>query len=229
MLSLEDHALFIKDVPKEYPIIYSGLSEPFGNPDTPAMMLDAHMKGHPIIAFSSLVGLKPAAADLIKNIPFERFTIHLPDPYGIANIKNTEDYNQSLNIILRNVERRYFMDMGYSFIDDHSEDRVRGRYPYPSRKGRMFCDHHVHPDYFVLPNGDAYFCCQTRGQTGKVGNLFAESYQQLLNKHKEMSYRMQTDPTSICHRCAIATPHWIYPIKKMFGEQLIEIGKRYFL
>lgn len=229
ILTLEAFKTLIKDVPDSHPIIFSGLSEPFGNPDTPAMMLEAHMQGHRIIVFSTLVGLKPPAAELIKDIPFERFTLHLPDPYGISNIPNTPEYCQSLNIILRGVERLWFMNMGYYFRSDRSEERVRDPTAIPYKAGKPFCDHMEYPDYFVLPNGDAYFCCQTRGQTNKVGNLFEETYPDLVKKHAAMKTHLQYDQHSICRQCAIATPAWLYPIKQVFGDRLIDIGKRYFL
>ena len=228
-LTLSNFMRLIQDVPASNPIIFSGLSEPFLNPETPYMMQAAHRLFHPIIVFSTLVGLTPTGANIIKDIPFERFTLHLPDPYNVSNIPETNDYNKSLNLILRNVERLWFMNMGYYFRSDCSNERVRGTCGLPKKRGRQFCDHHEYPDYFVLPNGDTYFCCQTRGQSCKVGNLFEESYGQLLEKYPAMSKDMQTDPDSICHHCAIATPYWMYPIKRMFGETLINIGKRYFL
>ena len=229
VLTLSNFLRLIKDVPADYPIIFSGLSEPFQNQDTPVMILEAHKIGHPIIVFSTLVGLTPSGANHIKDIPFERFTLHLPDPLGVASIPETNDYNKSLNIILRNVKKLWFMNMGYYFKSDRSEERVRGLITAPFRKGGVTCDHHEYPDYFVLPNGDAYFCCQTRGQTEKVGNLFKESYGDLVKKFPGIQCRLQTDPDSICHYCSIATPYWMYPIKKLFGDKLIEIGKRYFL
>jgi len=228
VLSLENFHRMIQDIPEDVTIIFSGLSEPFLNPQTPRMILEAAIKGHPISVFSTLTGLSSQAASAISHIPFERFTLHLPDSYGVSDIPYTDDYSESLNIILRNVERIYYMNMGYGFKSDRSEERVRGKYIQKMR-WTPYCDHHEHPDLFALPNGDVYFCCQTRGQSNRLGNIYEESYQSLLAKHRSMSKVMRQYPDSICYRCSLASPAFMYPVKKLLGESLINIGKRYFL
>jgi len=229
ILSVENFKRMISDVPASTTIIFSGLSEPFLNKDTPRMIIAAHEDGHPVVIFSTLTGLSPEDAVTIKNIPFERFTLHLPDSYGVAHIPDTEEYSKSLNIILRNVQRINYMNMGYGFVSDKSEERIRKITTIPKMHFTPYCDHHEYQDIFVLPNGDAYFCCQTRGQSNLVGNIYQESYQNLLEKHSAMSTEMRNDPESICFRCMMASPSFMYPLKKIFGTSLINIGKRYFL
>jgi radical SAM protein with 4Fe4S-binding SPASM domain len=227
-LTIENFRRMIEGVPESTSIIFSGLSEPFLNPRTPRMILEAHSRGHPVVVFSTLTGLSPYAANAIKHIPFERFILHLPDPYGVSDIPDTDDYSKSLNIILRNVERLNYMTMGFYFKSDGSQDRIRGKY-IPRMRWTPYCDHHEHPDLFTLPNGNVYFCCQTRGQSNLLGNIYEETYQSLLSKHRLMSKEMRGNSNSICYRCSMAYPAFMHPVKKLVGETLIDIGKRYFL
>jgi hypothetical protein len=213
-LTLENFKLLIEKIPKRNPINFSGVCEPFTNPRTVDMISYTHNAGHPIIVFSTLVGLTPVGADVISRVPFQEFVLHLPDANKNAHIPLTRDYFITLKIILSNVNNISFMNMREPFISNNAEKIARGE-PCIVHKGRVICFRHEIPNLNMMPNGDVYFCCICRGLTGKVGSLYENTYQELVSKMKPISKCLQIDKNSICHKCGYAVPYWRYQLRKI--------------
>lgn len=216
ILSLWAFKNLIKTVPSSVPINFSGVCEPFINPQVVDMVLYVHKRGHPIIVFSTLVGLSPVGADRISSVPFQEFVLHLPDANKNAHIPLTRDYFLSLKMILSNVKNISFMNMREPFVSNNAEKIARGEQCHTYR-GRVICFRHEIPNLNMMPNGDVYFCCICRGLTEKIGSLYENAYQELVDKMKPMSLRMQTDKNSICHKCGYAIPYWRYQWRKIKG------------
>jgi hypothetical protein len=209
----------ISTVPASVPIIFAGVSEPFLNKLTPNMMYYAHAKGHRIRVFTTLSGLSPRGAQWIIKLPFQQFVLHLPDACGNAHIPKTQEWMDTLAIILSGVKNISFMNMGESFVSDGSERIAKGTQP-KLHGGGVMCYRHEIPDYIMLPNGDVCFCCQTKGLQAKVGSLYKNTYRELVAKHLDMSKQLRTMPDSICHYCSIAKPIWKYRTLKLFNKYI---------
>jgi hypothetical protein len=216
-LTLDKFKKLIDTLPESVGIIFAGLSEPFLNQQCTDMILYAHKKGHKIIIFSTLVGLKKQDAERIKDIPFERFVIHLPDAEGNAHIPVTTEYLETLGIIIQNIHNREFMDMGNKFVTDKHENIIRGNPP-PPKKGRLHCYKYEAPDYIMLPNGDVFYCCQMKGLTGKVGSLYENTYAELTSKYDKITKNLQTDPDSYCRLCGVSYSLWKYKLMKLASK-----------
>ena len=117
------------------------------------------------------------------------------------------------------------MNMGGCFKSDGHEEYFRGTQT-GKKTGRVICFRHILPNYIMMPNGDVYFCCQTKGLTGKVGSLYENTYPELLAKFKTISERLQTEPESICHYCTISESYWIYSYAVPAWEWLRNIRQR---
>ena len=208
LMTLDQFKHFMKTVPTNLPIFFSGLCEPFLNPQTTDMIIWAHHQGHPISIFSTLTGLTPTNAERIISIPIDKFVLHLPDAYGNAKIPQTQDYFETRSIIETNVKHLEYMNMGWNFVSNCCEDMARGRVT-TLKKGRRLCNFLESPAYQLLPNGNVFFCCMVRGQTEMVGNLNEETYQDLVNKYPVISERLQKDPNSICHICNVSEKYWV--------------------
>lgn len=214
VLSLYAFKELIATVPKSVPINFSGVCEPFLNQQCCDMMLHAHEKGHKVIAFSTLVGLKPIAArKLVGSVPFQEFTLHLPDADGNSNILPSLNYLQTLGIIITEVKNLTVMRMQEPFVSNNAEKIARGTQE-QLISGGAICFRHEIPNLNMLPNGDVYFCCIARGCAEKVGSLYDNTYQELVAMMPEQSLRMQRDPKSICHGCGYAMPGWNYKMMK---------------
>jgi radical SAM protein with 4Fe4S-binding SPASM domain len=220
VLTLASFKKLISTVPSHIPIIFAGVSEPFLNKETPDMIIHAYEKGHGIQAYSTLQGLSSDNAARLTSIPFQTFILHIQDALGNANINTSDEWHKTLDCILRNVRNLRLMNMGCDFISDGSDNIARLKQPILHR-GRVICYRHEIPDYIVLPNGNVYFCCQTKGLDEKVGNLYDSTYQELVSRHPEQSHVMQTDMRSICHKCSIAKPWWKYQVIKRLQNSFI--------
>jgi len=88
-------------LPKNILITFSGFCEPFLNPKCIKMILYANQKGFEIRINTTCVGLTIEDIDLIKDIPFELFYVHLPDNAGLTNIKVNQHYLDVIKYILK--------------------------------------------------------------------------------------------------------------------------------
>jgi hypothetical protein len=217
-MTLEQFKFFMKTVPSTLPIFFSGLCEPFQNPETTDMILYARTRGHPISIFSTLTGLTPENAYRLASLPIDKFVLHLPDAYGNAKIPQTQDYFEARSIIEMNVKHLEYMNMGWNFVSNKCEDMARGKATL--KKGRRLCNFLESPAYQLLPNGNVYFCCMVRGLTEKVGSLYENTYGELSEQHGEISDRLQKDPESICHYCNVSEKYYLRRLIQKKNELL---------
>ena len=177
------------------------------------MVLYAYKKGHRIQIFSTLVGLSPNDAMRLVTIPIDYFQLHLPDACGKAKIPITTTYKETLRIILSGVKNISFMNMGGEFrsskVEEIGRDKIR------KRTGRVGCPGLFRPDFSMLPNGDVYVCCVTRGLGGMVGSLAIDTYQEIMKDFYWQSLSLQKDTNSFCHYCMFAQPYWYYLLAEL--------------
>lgn len=221
VMSLEQFKGFIRTVPQGLPIFFSGLSEPFQNQEAVDMISWAyHARGHPVSVFSTLTGLKPCDAERLCEIPIDKFVLHLPDAYGNAKIPNhSQEYKDTRAIIESGIEHIETMSMGWNFVSNRCEDMARGKIT-ELKQGRRLCNFLESPAYQLLPNGDVFFCCMVRGLSEKVGSLHENTYPELASLHPDISYRLQTDPRSVCHICNVSEKYWIRRLIQKKNEML---------
>lgn len=96
-LSFENFKKVIDKLPKEIRITFSGFVEPWLNSSCTDMLLYAYEQGHPISAFTTLVGVSIEDLERIKHVKFAgqpngAFTIHLPDQEERAKHPITKKY-----------------------------------------------------------------------------------------------------------------------------------------
>ena len=213
-LSFEMFKQFLSTIPKNVPITFAGVSEPFQNTECVDMILYANDEGYKINVFSTLVGLNIEDTVRVCKVPFNLFELHLPDAYRNARIPITPEYQNCLTYVLTHVRNIKTMNMGGLFETNKVEDMIRGS---AERKcnGKVTCHLLKYPNYQIHPNGNVYFCCMTRGVNNKVGTLFENTYPELIAKFPAVSKRLSEDPDSICHYCVNAKPYWKYLIKEI--------------
>jgi radical SAM protein with 4Fe4S-binding SPASM domain len=99
-MSLETFKSCIDKVPEAVRIDFSGMSEPWQNGNCAKMMRYAADTGHAISMYSTLVGMTDRDFELIKDIPFDNFTIHFPDAQQNSKIPIGPDYVGMLKRVL---------------------------------------------------------------------------------------------------------------------------------
>lgn len=206
-LTLDDFKFALSKMPNEVIIIFAGFSEPFLNADCTKMILHAHQKGHPICIFTTAVGMTLEDVALIKDIPFSPFphggfTIHLPDQRRLAKINITEEYLQVLQALKEaNMPNFFTMTMGPIHPDvEHifpsstvvkptmnsragnlEKEGVNEQYTTVSYDGPVICgrDEYIYNNV-MLPNGDVVLCCQDYHMDHILGNIYEQSFAEIL-------------------------------------------------
>lgn len=217
-LDFEDYKKAIDKVPQEVRIDFSGMCEPFCNKSCTDMILYAAEKGHPLALYTTLQGATMEDYERLKDVRYEVVTIHLPDREKRSHFKITDEYLELLSRwetdnyschgtiderVLPAIKPRSLI----TFMHDRAGN-VEGR---PHRGinplQRLFCvtsgkamDHNV-----LLPDGTVIMCCMDYGMTGIFGNLFTQTYEEVL--HSEAARKKRgtlNEGESICRHCANA-------------------------
>ena len=218
-MDFEDYKKAIDKVPADVRIDFSGMCEPFVNKHCAEMILYAAEKGHPLALYTTLQGATMEDYERLKDVRYEVVTIHIPDREKRSTFKITDEYLE----ILSKWETNNYSCHGtvdeavIPYLKPHKNlitymhDRagnVEGR-PHltiPS-EGQMFCitsqramNHNV-----LLPDGTVIMCCMDYGMTGVFGNLFKQTYEEVLNSESAVAMRSKLDGgESICRHCANA-------------------------
>ena len=100
-MSFDTFAACIRSVPGDICLSFSGFCEPWLNPDCSRMILHAHRQNFKIRVNTTLVGMKPVDIEQLKEVPFIKFVVHLPDDRQLTHIKVDERYLQNLQLILQ--------------------------------------------------------------------------------------------------------------------------------
>lgn len=217
-LDLDDFKRAIDKVPQDVRIDFSGMCEPFVNPQCTDMILYAAERGHPLALYTTLQGLSMEDYERIKSVMFEVITIHLPDEAGRSHFNITDEYLSVLNAAHCDsyschgpIDKRvwpYLKQRGLiTFMHDRAGN-VEGR---PHINLDTHCElicitsgwemnHNV-----LLPDGTVIMCCMDYGMTGVFGNLFTQTYNEVLNSEaaQTMRHTLETGE-SICRHCSNA-------------------------
>lgn len=216
MMRFEDYKAAIDKVPKNCRIDFSGMCEPFVNPHCADMILYA--ADHPLALYTTLQGATMEDYEKLKYLHYDVVTIHLPDKDGRSHFKITDEYLE----VLSHWETHNYSCHGR--IDDRVLPYIKQRtlinYVH-DRAGNVECRPHItlptdrmlycitserNMDHNVLlPNGEVIMCCMDYGMTGRFGNLFTQSYEEVINSKAANEMRATLDiGESICRHCSNA-------------------------
>ena len=217
-LDIEAYKRVIDKVPAGTRIDFSGMCEPFANRSCTDMILYAAGKGLPLALYTTLQGATPEDYDRLRGVQFDVVTIHLPDRDGRSHFVIDDDYLETLSIwdcdnyschgavddrVLPYIKRRHWI----TFMHDRAGN-VPSR-PHisiePDRRLRCITSGTAMNHNVLLPNGDVLMCCMDYGMTGNFGNIFEQSYEEILNSPVACAMRSTLDKgESICRHCANA-------------------------
>lgn len=183
-------------IPRDASLDFSGMSEPWLNPDCTEMLLHAHERGYEVAAFTTTTGMSEADVERIKSVPFRRFVVHLPDMERYSKIDVSDEYLKLLArivesaipncefmtmgtlprevtaVIGRRIKRTRMMSRAGNLANVRAPERLAG--PIRCRSCGDSLDHNM-----LLPNGDVLLCCMDYGLRHVLGNLLASDYREL--------------------------------------------------
>lgn len=230
-MSLNTFRACIDKLPKATRIDFSGMSEPWLNPDCTQMVLYAYEKRFPIAIYTTLVGMTFEAFEAIKDIPVEEFVVHIPDNKRNTPIEITDNYVKLLERVLS-----YKQQDGRSFVTAISchgdiHPNIENLLPPNSRlitelhnragnveseyveskqnTGEIVCvncEAELHHNV-LLPDGTLLLCCMDYGMKHILGNLLTQNYEEIYNSEESQKVRrgMKEDTEDIlCRKCVNA-------------------------
>lgn len=198
----------IDNTPSNLIVDFSGFVEPFLAKDAIRMIRYANTLGRDIRLYTTLVGLKMQDFDLIKDIPFKKVVLHLPDENHWAHIPINDSYLNLLDMVLSTskADGTPFVDsatcqakppadilalignrtsISWDLIDraGNLEKTAEGGSVLKSstkHEGKVFCSRSINLNHNVLlPNGDVVICCMDFGLRHKLGNLINQPYEEI--------------------------------------------------
>ncbi|MFH1641724.1 MAG: SPASM domain-containing protein [Nanoarchaeota archaeon] len=202
-MSFDTFKTCIDKIPPRVNIGFSGMCEPWLNPECTKMLIYAHERGHKLEVFTTLVDMKIADIDLISDIPFLEFCVHLPsdgkyenivvDKYYLetldkmckSSIKasylfNGKKLNAEVNVLMKgnskNVAQNHLISRANNIIIEQERSPKR-------RKGIIGCRRGLHYNV-LLPNGEVILCCMDYGMKHVLGNLLLSDYDALFKSKK---------------------------------------------
>jgi len=206
MLTLENFKKALSKVPKKVALHFSGFGEPFLNPQCLDMIEHAYTKGHKIVIFSTLVGLKAENVNRLKQCNPE-VILHLPDKLGNTKISVTEDYKKTLDAVLKKVNVKGYYIMDENFISNERAGQCNNS-PRRHIRGWFFCEKLLGAQFVMLPNCDVVLCCMDYGLKHPVGNLLKQSWHEIVNSEeyqKVRTNRFKFDGDVLCRSCVWAS------------------------
>jgi organic radical activating enzyme len=173
-LTIVDWEVVLSHIPQELPIYFSGLCEPFANPNTIDFIEMAHKAGHPVGIYTTLYQASREAVERLVKYQFLTFCLHLPDGEAMK-IPLSQDYKDNVFTVIQNVKNVHFSIMNNLFVSMNRENITRGF----SGKKKFFklCVKLNHPQFNLLPNGNVSLCGNDFGLSHTLGNLYTEDYE----------------------------------------------------
>lgn len=219
MMDFEEYKAAIDKVPRTVRIDFSGMCEPFMNPNCAKMILYAAEKGHPLALYTTLQGATEDDYWDLKDVQYEVTTIHLPDNENRSTFKITAEYlnllskwpcdayschgtirKQVIPYLLPNKYLITFMHDRAGNVEGRPHQTLYSAQPvYCINSGRLL-DHNV-----LLPDGTVLMCCMDYGMTSVFGNLFTQTYDEVLNSEgANMARHNLFEQGCLCRKCTNA-------------------------
>ena len=226
-MSLDTFKTCLDKIPHNIHIHFSGMAEPWLNPNCTDMILYVHKCGFEIAVFTTTTGMSLADIDLIKHIPFRTFEVHLPDDKNYTNIKVDKEYLLKIHkLSASNIHGINYMSIGgvhpeikkilsgIMVRENELVDRagnvngIVGINKKGKLKGKIICigcgkilNHNV-----LLPNGDVILCCMDYGLQHVLGNLLLSDYEPLFNsdEYQKIIRGLDDSMDILCRYCSNA-------------------------
>ena len=234
-MSFDTFKICVDKLPPGTAINFAGFVEPYLNPDCTQMILYANQLGIKIQLLTTTVGMTLQDIDLIEEIPFARFLVHLPDNKKQTSMKvnktfiqvvrrlinsrinvewkfhqsplGSEDLHPLLKIIL--VEANLYDSMIKAGLKTRAGNvEIQGKPFVKKIKGNISGCHLLYVNQ-LLPNGDVFICCMDWELKYFLGNLLESDYESLFQSqtYQAILKGFKDDNSEIlCRYCELCQP-----------------------
>lgn len=223
MMKFDSFKYVLEKVKKGGTICFSGLCEPFLNPECDDMIVYAYKNGYRVTLLTTLVGFRKESIEKIRNIVFDEVTLHIPDEEGNSKFDITEEYLENLKLFHENIKVSNYSCHGriHPLVKDKIDRRKFVNSTMHNRSGNLECGMSCNPkgkivcmvgtnenygnwNPEVLPDGTLILCCMDYGMKHILGNLLDMSVSEILNsrEYQIVQRGMQEDGSDIlCRKC----------------------------
>lgn len=210
VMTIENFKVILEHTPQECIIDFSGMTEPFNNPDCLQMIKMACDAGRKVYLFTTLAGVDEETVDELLKLPVYYMTLHVADKCGYAYIPTTETYYKNVEKVTSAKKRdgSPFVDFinAQTDPDERVAEIVKGKYEVmrsvQNRAGNVtdeaaqhreqaikpgekikccFCGDDL-SNSVVLPDGTLIICNMDYGMKHVLGNLYEEDYDTIRSK-----------------------------------------------
>jgi radical SAM protein with 4Fe4S-binding SPASM domain len=220
MMSFEAFREFLDKIPMEVDIHFSGMCEPWLNPECTKMVRYAHATGHKLRIYTSIVGIKPSDVEELKSISFRTFVVHLPSSQRYEKITVDDGYLATLRCLERSgmvtswlchsntVHPLITPLIGgkisyFPLITRAGNVQVEKSKMPVKRTGPIRCQRKLRQNV-LLPNGDVLLCCMDYGMKHILGNLREKDYESLFTSEEFLLVQSGLEDPSLdtlCRTC----------------------------
>jgi hypothetical protein len=229
-LSLEHFKTCLDKVPPEVAVDFSGMSEPWRNPECTRMVQYASERGHRVRIHTTLTGMRKEDVEILSALPLDAFRVHLPGSDNLEKIIVDKKYLEVLAKVAGLIPAARFVCFGkrahpdvIKLLRKYPTAKIRmasasnradnacseGKPIFHMKKGAMQCGNNARYN-ILLPNGDVILCCMDYGLNNVLGNLLSMEYDGLFQGQE---YRTICagfkDPSlkTICRSCTVFGYH----------------------
>lgn len=210
VMTVENFRVILRHTPSDCIIDFSGMTEPFNNPDCLEMIQIACDAGRKVYLFTTLAGVDEETVDKLLELPVYYVTLHVADKCGYAYIPTTETYYRNVEKVVaaKKKDGSPFIDFinAQTDPDERVAEIIRGKYEVmrsvQNRAGNVktegvqkresliapgekikccFCGDDL-SNSVVLPDGTLLICNMDYGMKHVLGNLYEEDYDTIRSK-----------------------------------------------
>ncbi|WP_026888267.1 radical SAM/SPASM domain-containing protein [Clostridium beijerinckii] len=224
-LSYENFKKCLEKVEKGATVTFSGMAEPFHNRECAKMLKHAYKKGYKIILATTLVDMTLEDFEIIKDIEFDHFILHIPDEEGNSKFLITPEYLEVFKKVVNSIDVEYYSCHGtvhHAVANLIKKDKYAGldpinragnlkseEYQTYSPKGKITCIVGTDKEKgkwapSMLPDGTLVLCCMDYGMKHILGNLINQSWAEIQagEEYKKYIAGLEDDTIDIlCRQC----------------------------
>ncbi len=205
---------------------FSGYADPCLHPQFIEFFQEARSRCEVVSLYTTFEGLSKEHYDILKTIPFENLSVHLPDVAEMVHVKWTDDYKKILRALVDDPPKCRVQDRMTVHGPLHPDVaflepvRVMGIQP---RSGNVRADlsrhetPHLAPlkcgrgtnlrQNVCLPDGSVYLCCCDYGMEHNLGNLTTTNFMDMdIERLKLIQRQKNPDKDLLCGTCEFAVP-----------------------
>ncbi len=210
VMTIENFKMILENTPDDCIIDFSGMTEPFDNPNCLDMIKMACKAGRKVYIFTTLARVDEETVDELVTLPIYYLTLHVADKKQYAFIPTTEVYYRNVEKIVnaKKADGSPFVDFvnAQTDPDERVAEIVRGKYEVmrsvQNRAGNVKDNTAQHRDSIiasgekikccfcgdelsnnvVLPDGTLLICNMDYGMKHVLGNLYKEDYDTIRSK-----------------------------------------------